>query len=224
MRHGNKVNALGRKYGHRRALLANLANALVEHKRIQTTLTKAKELRKYIEPLITKAKTDDTHNRRTVFKYLQSKNSVSEMFGEIAQKVGDRPGGYTRIVKMGPRLGDNAEMALIELVDFNELLLSEAKSKDAGKKRRRRRKSSGSGAAASTEAKAADVAETPAAEATAEVVEEVAEEPIAEVVEESKEAVEETTEAVEDATETPAEEPKDADAEKSNDSADEESA
>lgn len=121
MRHGKKFNHLGRTASHRKALLSNLANSLIEHKRINTTLAKAKELKKYVEPLVTKSKVDSTHNRRTVFAYLKSKEAVTELFREVAVKVGDRPGGYTRIIKTGTRLGDNAEMAMIELVDFNEV-------------------------------------------------------------------------------------------------------
>ena len=121
MRHGKKFNHLGRTASHRKALLSNLANSLIEHKRINTTLAKAKELKKYVEPLVTKSKVDSTHNRRTVFSYLKSKEAVTELFREVAVKVGDRPGGYTRIINTGNSLGDNAEMAMIELVDFNEV-------------------------------------------------------------------------------------------------------
>lgn len=121
MRHGKKFNHLSRKSAHRNAMLSNMACSLIEHKRINTTVAKAKALKQYIEPLITKSKTDDTHNRRVVFSYLRSKEAVTELFREVAQKVGDRPGGYTRIIKLGNRLGDNADMAMIELVDFNEI-------------------------------------------------------------------------------------------------------
>lgn len=138
MRHGKKFNHLGRQKGHRDALLKNLSIALVAHKRIVTTLAKAKALKVYFEPLVTKSRLNTTHSRRTIFAYLQSKESVNELFDVIAPKVGDRPGGYTRIIKMGFRKGDGAEMAMIELVDFNELLLS-AKSEKAGKSTRRRR-------------------------------------------------------------------------------------
>lgn len=137
MRHGKKFNHLGRKAGHRKALLSNLSCALIEHKRINTTLAKAKELRKVIEPIITRSKDDNTHNRREVFSRLQNKEAVKELFREIAPKVADRPGGYVRIIKTGNRLGDNAEMAMIELVDFNELYTN-AKSADSAKKTRRR--------------------------------------------------------------------------------------
>lgn len=139
MRHGDKINNLGRTASHRKALLSNLACSLIEHKRIVTTLAKAKSLRTYIEPMITKAKNDDTHNRRIVFSKLQCKDSVKELFGAISVKVGDRPGGYTRIIKLAPRAGDAAEMAMIELVDFNEIYNPNEKT-DAAKKTRRGRK------------------------------------------------------------------------------------
>lgn len=135
MRHGKKFNHLGRKSAHRKALLRNLTIALVTHKRINTTLAKAKALRLFIEPLITKAKKDTTHSRRVVFSYLQNKDAVKELFGPISAKVGDRPGGYVRIIKTGFRRSDASEMAMIELVDFNELLLA---SKDTSKSKRKR--------------------------------------------------------------------------------------
>ncbi len=136
MRHGKKFNHLGRQKGHRKALLANMAVSLIEHKKISTTVAKAKALRQFVEPLITKAKTDDMNSRRTVFRYLQKKEAVQELFGEVAAKVADRPGGYTRILKTGNRLGDNADTCIIELVDFNENMLTVAKPKKT-----RRRKS-----------------------------------------------------------------------------------
>ena len=120
MRHGKKGNHLGRKTAHRRAMLANMACSLIEHKRINTTVAKAKALKVFVEPLVTKSKEDTTHNRRIVFSKLRSKEAVSELFREVAPKVGDRPGGYTRVIKLGSRLGDAAEMAMIELVDYNE--------------------------------------------------------------------------------------------------------
>ena len=138
MRHGNKVNHLGRKSDHRKAMLSNMANSLIEHKRINTTVAKAKALRGYVEPLITKSKTDSTHSRRTVFSYLKNKDAVSSLFRDIAPKVATRNGGYNRIIRTGFRLGDNAEMCMIELVDFNELLLAAAAPK---KTTRRSRKS-----------------------------------------------------------------------------------
>ena len=121
MRHGKKVNHLGRKTAHRTAMLANMASSIIEHKRINTTLAKAKAVKQYLEPLVTKSKVDSTHNRRLVFAKLRQKEAVTELFRTVAPKVGDRPGGYTRIIKLGNRLGDNAEMAMIELVDFNEI-------------------------------------------------------------------------------------------------------
>jgi large subunit ribosomal protein L17 len=137
MRHGKTVNHLGRQASHRNAMLSNMACSLLQHKRINTTLAKAKALRKFVEPLITKSKNDTTHSRRVVFGYLQSKEVVAELFRDISAKVADRPGGYTRIIKLGVRPGDNAEMAMIELVDFNTNLLGGTKEK-AGKKRTRR--------------------------------------------------------------------------------------
>ncbi len=136
MRHGKKVNHLGRTTSHRNAMLSNMANSLIENKRITTTVAKAKALKKFVEPLVTKAKTDSTHSRRVVFSYLQSKESVTALFGEVAEKIGTRPGGYTRIIKTGARLGDAAETCMIELVDFNEIYVKEAK---AGAKKTRRR-------------------------------------------------------------------------------------
>ena len=121
MRHGKKFNHLGRKTAHRRAMLANMACSLIEHKRINTTVAKAKALKQFVEPIITKSKQDTTHNRRIVFGYLRNKYAVTELFRDVATKIGDRPGGYTRIIKLGNRLGDNADMAMIELVDYNEI-------------------------------------------------------------------------------------------------------
>ncbi len=121
MRHGKKVNHLGRQTAHRKAMLANMACSLIEHKRINTTVAKAKALKQFVEPLITKAKNDTTHNRRIVFSRIRQKEAVTELFKEVSVKVGDRPGGYTRIIKLGNRLGDNADMAMIELVDYNEI-------------------------------------------------------------------------------------------------------
>lgn len=120
MRHGKKINHLGRKTAHRKSMLANMAVSLIEHKRINTTVAKAKALKQFVEPLVTKSKEDTTHNRRLVFSALRDKEAITELFREVAPKVGDRPGGYTRIIKLGNRLGDNADMAMIELVDFNE--------------------------------------------------------------------------------------------------------
>lgn len=165
MRHGDKVNNLGRKKAHRDALLMNLTLALVEHKRIFTTLAKAKALRGYVEPLITKAKTDSTHNRRTAFSYLQQKEAIKELFGVIAAKVGDRKGGYTRIIKTGFRPGDAAEMALIELVDFNEIYTqNKSAAKAAEPKKRTRRAGTKKAETATVEAPAAETPETESAE------------------------------------------------------------
>lgn len=140
MRHGKKFNHLGRTASHRKAMLANMANSLIEHKRINTTVAKAKALKKFVEPLITKSKNDNTHSRRIVFSYLKNKNAVNELFREVVAKVGDRPGGYTRIIKTGNRLGDNAEMCMIELVDFNEIYNNDGSSKTASKSTRRSRR------------------------------------------------------------------------------------
>ena len=156
MRHNKKFNHLGRTASHRAAMLSNMAVSLIMHKRITTTLAKAKALKKYVEPLITRCKKDDTNSRRVVFRYLQDKYAVKELFGEVAAKVADRPGGYTRVIKLGTRQGDAAEMAFIELVDFDENM---AKTPKAAKKTRRSRKS----AAAQTE-EAAPVADAPATE------------------------------------------------------------
>src|SRR5215469_11351895 len=143
MRHGDKINNLGRTASHRRALLSNMAVQLIVHKRIVTTLAKAKALRTYIEPLITKAKDNTTHQRRVVFSYLQDKDGVTELFGPVAEKVAGRPGGYTRIIKLGTRVGDNAETALIELVDFNEIYgKGKGEAKEGAKKTRRSRSTS----------------------------------------------------------------------------------
>ena len=139
MRHRKKNPHLGRKRGHRKYMLANMGSSLIEHKSINTTLAKAKALKLFIEPIITKSKTDTTHNRRIAFKYLRNKYAVTELFREVAVKIGDRPGGYTRIIKLGNRSGDNADMAMIELVDYNELY-SQTKP-DARKRRRRKKKS-----------------------------------------------------------------------------------
>ena len=140
MRHGNKVNHLGRKSDHRKAMLSNMANSLIEHKRINTTVAKAKALRGFVEPLITKSKTDTTHSRRTVFSYLKNKDAVSALFRDIAPKVATRNGGYTRIIRTGFRLGDNAEMCMIELVDFNEFISTEKTTAKAKTTRRSRSK------------------------------------------------------------------------------------
>ncbi|NND32619.1 MAG: 50S ribosomal protein L17 [Saprospiraceae bacterium] len=159
MRHGKKFNHLGRKTGHRRALLANLAIALIEHKRINTTLAKAKALKQYIEPIITKSKVNTTHSRRVVFSYLQNKEATKELFGTVSAAIGDRPGGYTRVIRTGFRASDGAEMALIELVDFNKVY-DNSKTVSKGRRRRTRRGSGGSKAeVAAPAATAVDVSE-----------------------------------------------------------------
>ena len=160
MRHNKKINHLGRQAAHRKALLSNLASSLILHKRIETTVAKAKALRMYVEPLITKSKQDTTHSRRVVFSYLKSKEAVAELFREVAPKIADRPGGYCRILKTGFRLGDAAEMCLIELVDFNETYTKEVKAAEKPKTRRSRSGAKKSAAAAETVA----AAETAAAE------------------------------------------------------------
>ena len=152
MRHNKAINHLGRKSGHRKALLANMACSLIEHKRIETTVAKAKALKMYVEPLITKSKDDSTHSRRTVFSYLKNKYAVAELFRTIAPKIADRPGGYTRVLKTGFRSGDGADMAIIELVDFNEAALASAKK--ATKKTTRRSSKKAVEAAPAAEAQA----------------------------------------------------------------------
>lgn len=141
MRHGKKFNHLGRKTAHRKAMLSNMAASLIKHKRINTTLAKAKALRKFVEPLITRSKNDTTQNRRMVFRSLQDKFAVTELFNNVSSKIGDRPGGYTRIIRTNYRLGDNAEMCMMELVDYNEILTKDTSKKSTGGRRRRRRKS-----------------------------------------------------------------------------------
>ena len=191
MRHGKKFNHLGRKTAHRSAMLSNMASSLIMHKRINTTVAKAKALRKYIEPIITKSKTDDTHSRRVVFSYLQDKESVTELFNNVAGKVASRPGGYTRIIKTGARLGDNSEMCMMELVDFNELLLGD---ESAGKAKTRRSRRSG-GSKAKTESPKAEAAE---AEVVEEAVEEVkAEESVEEIKNEAESSEEPSTDSEE---------------------------
>lgn len=202
MRHGNKINHLGRKKAHRDALLKNLSNALIRYKRINTTLAKAKELRKHIEPLLTKCKTDTTHNRRILFSYLQDKESIKELFGTISDKISTRPGGYTRIIKLGFRSSDAAEMAMIELVDFNEVYKTESSSA-AGKTRRSRKKATTSAPVVNNV-----IEETPVVEETIEeaaIVEEsvvedtqVVEEVASEIVEETPTEEETTEEKKED--------------------------
>ena len=199
MRHGKKFPHLGRKTAHRKYMLANMACSLIEHKSINTTLAKAKALKLFIEPIITKSKNDSTHNRRIAFKYLRDKNAVTELFREISVKVGDRPGGYTRVIKLGNRLGDNASMALIELVDYNELYSTNKPER----RRRRKRKKSNEPIISKKENSEEDiiVEDPPVKEPAAE--EPVAEEPAAE------EPVAEEPVAEEPAAEEPATEEKD---------------
>ncbi len=210
MRHGKKFNHLGRKSAHRKAMLANMASSLIMHKRIRTTLAKAKALRGYVEPLITKSKDDSTHSRRTVFSYLQSKEAVTELFREVSTKVADRPGGYTRILKTGNRLGDNAEMCYIELVDYNENLLTEKAPKAKSTRRRGKKSSAPKEVVAETAKEVTETTEEVKAEA---LVEEAKEEKVEEVKAEEAKPEEKVEEA-------PAkEEPK---AEKKEDSSEEE--
>jgi large subunit ribosomal protein L17 len=197
MRHGKKVNHLGRTDSHRKAMLANMASSLIQHKRITTTLAKAKALRGYVEPLLTKSKNDTTHSRRTVFSYLQDKDTVNILFREVAEKIANRPGGYTRIVKLENRLGDNAEMAIIELVDYNTVYGKDVAAK--AEKKSTRRRGGASKAKAETDAPVAKETAAPVAEET------VAEAPVAEAAP----AVEETP-----ATEAPAADDKEENAEK----------
>lgn len=217
MRHKKKFNHLSRKRGHRHAMLANMASSLILNKRIRTTTAKAKALKVYLEPLITKAKEDTTHSRRQVFSYLQDKDAVSELFREVAAKVADRPGGYTRIIKLGNRLGDSADMAIIELVDYNENLLAEKAAASKSRRRRRggKKKSGQEGAEAAATAEMA-VGEGEAAPATEIPATSAEETPDTEVTAEDKEA-EKAPEAAEaekkedtPSAETPAEEQKEA--------------
>jgi len=198
MRHGKKFNHLGRTASHRKAMLSNMATSLIKHKRITTTLAKAKALRQYVEPLITKSKNDTTHSRRTVFSYLQDKEAVTVLFREVSEKVANRPGGYTRIIKLENRAGDNAEMAFIELVDYNDVYKKDGAVKERKSTRRRGgKKKSGADAAAATAEEA--VVEEPTAE--------VQQEPVAEATGEETVA-EEPKEATPETEETPKEEKK----------------
>jgi len=167
MRHNKSFNHLGRQAGHRDAMLSNMATSLILHKRIQTTVAKAKALKMYVEPLITKSKVDSTHSRRVVFSYLQNKESVAELFRDVAVKVGNRPGGYTRILKTGTRVGDSAEMCIIELVDYNTNY-TQSSDESAKKTSTRRRRSSAKKADNAVVADAVEVKDEPAAEASAE--------------------------------------------------------
>ena len=204
MRHGKKVNHLSRQTGHRKSMLANMACSLIEHKRIITTVAKAKALKQFVEPLITKSKEDTTHNRRICFAYLRNKYAVTDLFRDVAAKVGDRPGGYTRIIKMGNRLGDNADMAMIELVDFNELYNGGKKEEKKGRTRRAKK----TAAPIATPAAPAPVVEevAPIVEEAAPAVDEVVETPVAEVEAPTEEVVE-TPEVIEEAPVAEAEAP-----------------
>ena len=195
MRHGKKFNHLGRKAAHRKAMLSNMACSLIDHKRINTTVAKAKALKQYVEPLITKAKNDSTHSRRVVFSYLRQKESIKELFGAVSTKVGDRPGGYTRIIKTGNRLGDNAEMCMIELVDFNDVYTNGKETKKT--KTRRRKKTTAKVEETPVVEEAQVIEETPAVE-EAQVADE------APVIEETPVAETASEETNTDAEEAPA--------------------
>lgn len=190
MRHNKSFNHLSRTSAHRSAMLSNMAASLIVNKRINTTVAKAKALRMYIEPILTKAKEDTTHSRRIVFSMLQDKAAVTELFREISAKIADRPGGYTRIIKLGTRLGDNADMAMIELVDYNELLLGDSDSKKAKTTRRRR----------STKKKTEDDAKVVAKEKPAKAAKEKVEEPKAEETEATETVTDEPVAATDDET------------------------
>ncbi|MEN9973449.1 MAG: hypothetical protein RIS20_1796 [Bacteroidota bacterium] len=193
MRHGNKINHLGRKTSHRKAMLQNMACSLIEHKRINTTIAKAKTLRVFVEPILTKAKTDSTHSRRVVFSYLQNKEMVTELFREVAPKIANRAGGYTRIIRTGYRLGDNAEMCMIELVDYNELYNNDSTKKTTRRSRRGGAKKEGDVAVEATESTDSVVEEAVVVE---DVIEEavVAEETVVEETPVAEVVAEETTE------------------------------
>jgi len=197
MRHGKKFNHLSRQKGHRAAMLANMACSLIEHKRINTTVAKAKALKQFVEPLITKSKEDTTHNRRICFSYLRSKYAVTDLFRDVAAKVGDRPGGYTRIIKVGNRLGDNADMAMIELVDFNELYNGGKKEEKKAKSRRGGSKAKGATTAAPKADAPAAKAEEPKAEAVVEETTPEVEAPIVETPQAEAPAAEDTEEKAE---------------------------
>ena len=231
MRHGKKFNHLGRKAAHRKAMLSNMACSLIDHKRINTTVAKAKALKQYVEPLITKAKNDSTHSRRVVFSYLRQKETIKELFGAVSTKVGDRPGGYTRIIKTGNRLGDNAEMCMIELVDFNDVYTNGKETKKT--KTRRRKKSTAKVEETPVVEDAQVVEETPAVEEASaaedsSVVEEtpaVEEAPAAEdtpVVEEAPVAEAVSEESNTDAEEAPASDENSKDEEEKSDDANDE--
>jgi len=189
MRHRKKFNHLGRKSAHRKAMLSNMASSLILHKRIRTTVAKAKALKMYVEPLITKSKDDSTHSRRVVFSYLKNKYAVTELFRDVAAKVANRPGGYTRILKTGTRLGDNAEMCIIELVDYNENMLAKKEAKAKTTRRSRRGKKKATETTAKTEAKVENTTTEEVVETKDEVVEK-AEDKVEEVKSETEEKAE----------------------------------
>lgn len=201
MRHGRRINHLSRTASHRKAMLSNMASSLILHKRITTTLPKAKALRKYVEPLLTKAKSDSTHSRRIVFSYLQNKESVTVLFNEIADRIAERPGGYTRILKTGARLGDNAETCIIELVDYNETMKQETKAAKAKTTRRSRR---GGVAKKAEDQPAQEVTETVETQEATEAVEtqEATETSVEPPTETSEESSEENTETDDNAKQT----------------------
>jgi large subunit ribosomal protein L17 len=221
MRHGKKIAHLGRTASHRKAMMANMASSLIEHKRINTTVAKAKALKKFVEPLITKAKSDTTHNRRVVFSALRNKYAVSELFRDIAEKVADRPGGYTRIIKVGSRMGDNASIAMIELVDFNDTYVTNKPTKKRSRRRGGKKKADApapaAAAAEATEELAEEVIDTvateevkeeaPTIDATADKEEEAA--PVEEVKSEKQEDAAEDSSASADQAEQNDEESKD---------------
>lgn len=207
MRHQNKGFKLGRTHSHRKATLASLSSALIAHKRITTTLAKARALRMHVEPIINRAKEDSTHSRRQAFRSLRSKHAVKELFSDVAEKIGDRPGGYTRIVKLGQRAGDSAEMAIIELVDYNDVRPDGASSKSKSRRTRRSKSRSKSGGA-----KAAATATAANAKAETEEAAEEVQDAVAEVETATEAAGETATDAVEESTETGEEEEKKDDA------------
>ncbi|MBL4658504.1 MAG: 50S ribosomal protein L17 [Flavobacteriales bacterium] len=195
MRHGKKFNHLSRKAPHRKAMLANMASSLLMHKRINTTVAKAKALKVFIEPLLTKSKDDSTHSRRMVFRYLRDKYAVTELFRDVAPKIANRPGGYTRILKTGNRLGDNAEMCMIELVDFNEVMLAEPKSEGAAEKKPRTRRGKKKSDAPKATAKAETKEESKPVVEDAEIIEEEVKEDVSAEASEKSETSEAEPEA-----------------------------
>ena len=211
MRHGKKIAHLGRTAPHRKAMMANMASSLIEHKRINTTVAKAKALKKFVEPLITKAKSDTTHNRRVVFSALRNKYAVSELFRDIAEKVADRPGGYTRIIKVGSRMGDNAPMAMIELVDFNDSYVTNKAAKKRSRRRGGKKKADATASAAVVAEATEEVnEEIPTTDAAAQKEDEAKEtSPVEEVKSKNQEDATEVSSALADQAEQNDEESKD---------------